>query len=89
MTARHTKGGGDASVHARTRVLAWGDHQLIELDVVGMLDSEQHSGSPFRADEAKALAKPMLEAAEKMRRAKTVAYSLNPIPDKKNDDESV
>ncbi|MEB2558745.1 hypothetical protein [Burkholderia cenocepacia] len=72
-TARYTKGRGDASVHARTRVFAWPDHQLIELDVVGQLDSEQHFRILASADEAEALAQQLLEAAAKIRAAAPVA----------------
>ncbi|CAG9220190.1 MULTISPECIES: hypothetical protein [Burkholderia] len=77
-TARYTKGRGDASVHARTRVFAWEDHQLIELDVVGMLDSEQHFRILATADEAQALAQQLLDAAAKIRAAApSVSANLN------------
>ena len=66
-TARYTKGRGDASVHARTRVFAWEDHQVIELDVVGMLDSEQHFRILATADEAERLAQQLLDAAARIR----------------------
>ncbi|WP_175701001.1 hypothetical protein [Burkholderia ambifaria] len=68
-TARYTKGRGDASVHARTRVFAWEDHQLIELDVVGILDSEQHFRILATADEAEVLAHQLVDAAAKIRAA--------------------
>ncbi|MEB2535956.1 hypothetical protein SB394_33935 [Burkholderia sp. BCCIQ04A] len=77
-TARYTKGRGDASVHARTRVFAWEDHQLIDLDVVGMLDSEQHFRILATADEAQALAQQLLDAAAKIRAAApSVSANLN------------
>ncbi|RQT22134.1 hypothetical protein [Burkholderia contaminans] len=66
-TARYTKSRGDASVHARTRVFAWEDHQLIELDVVGQLDSEQHFRILASADEAEVLARQLLDAAARIR----------------------
>lgn len=72
-TARYTKGRGDASVHARARVFAWKHYQLIERDVVGTLDSEQHFRIFASADEAEVLETQLLEAAAKIRRAKVVA----------------
>ncbi|WP_175914681.1 hypothetical protein [Burkholderia metallica] len=69
-TARYTKGRGDASVYATTRVLAWEAHQLIELDVVGMLDKEQHFRILATADESEALAQQLLDAAAKIRLAR-------------------
>ncbi|OXJ06671.1 hypothetical protein [Burkholderia sp. HI2500] len=70
-TARYTKGRGDASVHATTRVFAWEAHQLIELDVVGMLDNEQHFRILATAEEAEELAQQLLHAAAKIRAAAT------------------
>ncbi|KVG62132.1 hypothetical protein WJ33_30275 [Burkholderia ubonensis] len=69
--ARYTKGRGDASVHARTRVFAWEARQLIELDGVGPLNSEQHFRLLASADEAEALARRLPDAAAKIRAVAT------------------
>ncbi|WP_197420748.1 MULTISPECIES: hypothetical protein [unclassified Burkholderia] len=66
-TARYTKGRGDASVHARTRVFARVAPQPVELDVVGRLDSEHRFRILGSADEAAALAHERLDAAMKIR----------------------
>ncbi|AJY38258.1 hypothetical protein I6G56_00995 (plasmid) [Burkholderia humptydooensis] len=66
-TTGYTKGRGDASVHARTRVFTWEDHQLIEIDVIGQLDSEHHFRILGSADEVAALAHELLDAAMKIR----------------------
>jgi len=66
-TARYTRGRGEASVHATTRVRTWEDHQLIEIDVVGILDTEQHFRVIASASEAEALAQQLLDAAAKIR----------------------
>lgn len=66
-TTRYTKGRGDASVHARTRVFAWEDHQLIEIDIIGQLDSEHHFRILGGADEVAALTHELLDAAMKIR----------------------
>ncbi|WP_423383636.1 hypothetical protein [Burkholderia sp. LMG 32019] len=68
-TARYTKGRSDALVHAHTRVFTWEDHQLIELDVVGTLDSERHFRILASADEAEALARQLVDAAARIRGA--------------------
>ncbi|KVS51663.1 hypothetical protein WK39_27345 [Burkholderia cepacia] len=72
-TARYTKGRGEASVHARTTVRAHYDHALVEIDVAGQLNSEQHFRLIASADEAEALARQLLEAAAKLRDVAPVA----------------
>ncbi|KWF20833.1 hypothetical protein [Burkholderia pseudomultivorans] len=61
--ARYTKSCGNASVHATTRVQAWQQHQLIESDVGGQLDSEQHFRILTSAGGAEALDRQLLDVA--------------------------
>ncbi|MCW3587338.1 hypothetical protein K6Y78_30320 [Burkholderia cenocepacia] len=66
-TARYTKGRGEASVHARAIVRTHADHDLVEIDIAGQLNSEHHFRLISSADEAEMLARQLLDAAAKVR----------------------
>jgi hypothetical protein len=71
-----TKGRGDASIHARTHMFAWGGQQPIELDVVDHLDSDQHFRILAGAVEVEALVRHLIEAAaDSVNRAESVVLT--------------
>ncbi|MDN8037877.1 hypothetical protein [Burkholderia vietnamiensis] len=72
-TASYIKGRGEASVHARAAMRAHTDHELVEIDVAGQLNSEHHFRPIGSAGEAEALAPQLLDAAAKIREVAPVA----------------